>query len=68
MDAVAKALDTGDAGALYAIDEEFAPFWCPKCGASYCREHYRSYEVYDDGFFDCINGICPRGHERMLAD
>jgi hypothetical protein len=68
MAEVAAALGTGDAAALYAIDSEYAPFSCPDCTASYCREHYRRYEVYDDGFLDCINGICPQGHKRMLAD
>lgn len=62
------ALESGSAAALFAIDAEFAPFWCPVCAASYCREHYRSWAVYDDGFFDCIQGVCPAGHERMLTD
>ena len=68
MEEVATALETGNAAALYALDSEYAPFWCPRCGASYCRDHYRKYEVYDDGFFDCIRGVCPQGHERTLAD
>lgn len=38
MEQVATALDTGDAAALFAIDREYAPFWCPNCGSSYCRE------------------------------
>jgi hypothetical protein len=25
-------------------------------------------ELNDDGFFDCIRGICPKGHERTLED
>jgi hypothetical protein len=62
------ALQSGDPAALYAIDREYAPFWCPTCRASYCREHYRSWTLYDDGFFDCIQGVCPAGHERMLMD
>ena len=68
MDQVAAALDTGDAAALFALDSEYAPFWCPRCAASYCREHYQRFEVYDEGFFDCIRGVCPKGHERTLAD
>lgn len=65
---VVTALETGSAAALFAIDEEFAPFWCPTCGASYCREHYKSYPVFDDGFFDYIRGVCPKGHGRNLED
>ena len=67
-DRVAVALGTGDAAALFAIDREYAPFWCPRCGSSYCRDHYRAWAVYDDGFFDCYRGVCPEGHERMLSD
>jgi predicted RNA-binding Zn-ribbon protein involved in translation (DUF1610 family) len=64
----AIALETGDAAALFAIDPEYAPFWCPTCGASYCREHFTAWVVYDDGFFDCFQGVCPNGHERELED
>lgn len=65
---VASALAAGDAAALFAIDRELAPFWCPECAASYCGEHYGHWDVYDDGFFDCVRGVCHRGHERMLMD
>lgn len=65
---VSVALATGDAAALFALDREYAPFWCPKCAASYCGEHYRTSTLYDDGFFDCINGVCPNRHERTLED
>ena len=68
MEEVATALDSGDAAALYALDREYTPFWCPSCDASYCRDHYRTVELYDDGFFDCIRGVCPEDHERTLAD
>jgi hypothetical protein len=65
---VASALEQHDVAALFAIDREFAPFWCPDCEAAYCAIHYRHWDVYDDGFFDCVRGVCPRGHERMLMD
>ena len=68
VDWVAAALATRDPAALYAIDFELAPFWCPKCAASYCGDHYRTVTVYDEGYFDCIRGTCPAGHERMLED
>jgi len=68
MEQVATALDTGNAAALFALDSEYAPFWCPRCGTSYCRDHYRKFEVYDEGLFDCIRGVCPKGHERTLED
>ena len=68
MEAFAAALETGSGAALFALDSEYAPFWCPNCEESYCREHYRSFEVHDEGFFDCIRGVCPEGHERTLED
>lgn len=68
MEEVAAALAIGNAAALFAINSEYAPFWCPSCGSSYCREHYRTVELYDEGFFDCIRGVCPEGHERTLED
>ena len=68
MEAVAAAIATGRESALYAINREYAPFWCPTCRASYCREHYQSFPVFDDGFFDCTRGVCPKGHERTLED
>ena len=65
---VTVALESGDPAALFAIDSEYAPFWCPTCRLSYCREHYRTYTVLDEGFFDYTGGICPEGHERKLED
>jgi hypothetical protein len=67
--ALQAALKTGDPAALFAVDLEFAPFWCPKCAASYCGEHWVRWSVFDDdGWHDSIRGRCPHGHERMLED
>lgn len=64
---VPAALD--DAAALFAIDQELVPWWCPECAASYCGAHWTHWSVFDDeGFHDCIRGRCPHGHERMLED
>ena len=65
---IGSALAATDAAALFAIDFEFAPFWCPECGACYCAEHYEHWDIYDGHFFDSTRGICPNGHERMLID
>jgi hypothetical protein len=57
------------ASALYALDPELAPFYCPRCRLSYCGEHWSRADVFDaDGFHDSIRGTCPEGHERMLED
>jgi hypothetical protein len=58
-----------DAAALYALDPELAPFFCPECRRTYCGDHWETRDVFDDdGFHDSIRGTCPEGHERMLED
>jgi hypothetical protein len=65
------ALATGDAAAVYALDIELAPWWCPACRKSYCRDHWLRGDVFDEEephWHDSIRGRCPEGHERMLED
>lgn len=63
------ALVKGNVRSLYMSDLEFAPFYCPRCNANYCREHWRTWDVDDeDGWYDSTRGVCPSGHERMLSD
>jgi hypothetical protein len=62
------ALERHDVKRLRAIDAEFAPFWCSRCEKSYCRSHWRTAIKYDEGFFDCIEGTCPKGHRLTLMD
>ena len=67
--AVAAAFrSTPSAQALYSIDPELAPFWCPRCRRSYCKAHWKTETLFDDGFYECTKGKCPRGHERTLDD
>lgn len=68
LHATLAALAAGDAKALYAIDLEFVPFWCPLCHRSYCAQHWVTWDLFDDGFFDEKRGRCPKGHERKLID
>ncbi|MFW9896985.1 MAG: hypothetical protein ACFFD7_14360 [Candidatus Thorarchaeota archaeon] len=42
--------------------------YCPECDKIYCWEHYNGWEEYDDGFYDCTYGVCPKGHKRMNDD
>lgn len=63
---VEAALASGDGAALFALDPEYAPFWCPRCKASYCREHYAPQQVYVQGFPISVRGVCPKGHKRVL--
>jgi hypothetical protein len=65
------ALEQGDVRALYAVDLEYTPFFCPQCEAVYCGSHWQKWPVFDSdfpGWFDSCRGRCPKGHERMLED
>ena len=65
------ALGGDDACALFELDLELAPFYCPGCDATYCGEHWQRWDVFDDddpAWHDSIRGRCPHGHERMLED
>jgi len=42
--------------------------YCPKCGKIYCKRHYRTREEYDEGYYDCTYGTCPKGHKRIIHD
>jgi hypothetical protein len=64
-----SALAAADARAVYEIDLELAPFYCPTCSTTYCGEHWLRWDRFDDdGWHDSVRGRCPRGHERMLED
>ena len=55
--------------ALLAINPEYVHFWCPKCAATYCREHWYPIDpTMDEGFYDATYGTCPKGHKVMLDD
>jgi hypothetical protein len=66
--AVEAALRSLDPVALYAIDREYAPFWCRSCGKSYCSACWVVWVDYDESFYDCTRGRCPEGHERIMDD
>jgi len=42
--------------------------YCPECNKIYCWEHFNAREEFDDGFYDCTYGECPKGHKRMIDD
>jgi hypothetical protein len=42
--------------------------YCPKCGKIYCKQHYQTREEYDEGYYDCTYGTCPKGHKRIIHD
>lgn len=42
--------------------------YCPECDNIYCWNHYKLEEEWDEGFYDCTYGECPKGHRRMIDD
>ena len=48
--------------------EEGMDAYCPKCDSIYCSEHYTTEEEWDDGFYDCTYGTCPKDHRRIIHD
>ena len=66
--AVDAALKQADAAALYKVERLWAPFYCPECACVYCVRHWTIIPVYDEDFFDCSYGWCPKGHKRMIED
>jgi hypothetical protein len=66
--AAIAALRANDARKLSNIDREYAPFWCFRCELSYCKNHWQTSTKYDEGFFDCVEGVCPKGHRQVLLD
>jgi hypothetical protein len=68
---VRAAIEAGDVAGLLRIDEEFVPFYCRPCEASYCEEHWNTWLEFDPddpGWLDEMRGRCPAGHERRIHD
>ena len=42
--------------------------YCPECDKIYCWNHYKLEEEWEEGFYDCTYGECPKGHKRMIDD
>ncbi len=67
-EAVATALQHGDAEMLAAIDPEYASFWCRRCRACYCRDHLPGAPEFDRGYYEATYATCPAGHRITLDD
>ncbi len=66
-----RAVEAADASALYDVDPEFVPAWCPPCAGSYCQAHWRLEVAGADdhpGWYEATYGTCPEGHRRKLDD
>ena len=66
-----SVLLAADVPALFHLNFELTPFYCPTCEASYCSDHWDWWDVWDEewtSWRDSVRGRCPHGHERMLED
>ena len=63
-----RLLQERDAAGLFARNIELVPFYCLECDKIYCRDHWECAPAYDDGFYDCTKGTCPKGHTRTMDD
>lgn len=63
---VAAALRSNDPAALYALDKEYAPFYCTHCHDCFCALHYKLEEVWDEAGLDYWRGACPHGHRKFI--
>ena len=72
MEMLIAAASRKDWASLNAFDPEFLPWFCPKCGCNFAADAWSVRAVFDDTpgehWLDSYRGVCPNGHERMVAD
>ena len=69
--AIAAALAERDITALWELNPEYVPMWCPPCRAVYCADEWTLWQVWADDlpdWFEELRGRCPVGHERQIYD
>ncbi|MDP7025242.1 MAG: HD domain-containing protein [Kiritimatiellia bacterium] len=59
---------SGDTEAFLGEDGGWTQSYCRHCEKFYCRKHWDTGVVYDDGFYDYTEGTCPEGHRIKLDD
>lgn len=62
------AIRTADAKRLHAVKADYAPFYCPKCEKCFVASLWSSMPIFDDGFYDYTEAICPKGHKNRVLD
>ncbi len=70
LDAVQDIVSTDapEPVALRQIDSELAPFYCSDCKLNYCRADWKTFPIFDDGFYDYTIGTRPSGHRHTVDD
>jgi hypothetical protein len=63
---VREALLNKDTAALYNMNRDWAPYYCPECGVNYHESNWHSRYLNDS--YSVLEGTCPQGHKRILED
>ena len=54
---------------LLREDPDLFAFVCRQCAVVYCEKCWTvGPPEFDDGFYDCTRGTCPKGHRQTLDD
>ena len=40
----------------------------PRLGLNYCSSDWDTCVLFDEDFYDCTKGSCPKGRQHMLDD
>ncbi len=67
---IRKSALSNDWKTLHSFHAEFLPWYCPICDQNYAESQWQVRTIFEgeDNWLDSFRGICPRGHERMIAD
>jgi hypothetical protein len=66
---ILEMIRAGDFAAARGADADFVAFHCRKCKCCYCERCWRiGPPQFDEGFYDCTSGTCPKGHEQIVDD
>jgi hypothetical protein len=76
IELASKAFDILEQGKLSDLHEFIKKYdeyegldaYCPECNKIYCSRHYNTEDEWDQGFYDCTYGTCPKDHTRMIND
>ena len=71
-DRLRAAAEREDWATIDAFDPEMLPWYCRSCACNYASDEWSVWARFDDdeGFhwLDSYRGLCPNGHQRMIAD
>lgn len=60
--------ESADPLEIARIDGDLGGFCCRACERNYCADCWSAWIEFDESFYDCTRGQCPRGHVQTLDD